>query len=63
MTKEEKKEFAFELLSTPRGYYIMSQALEYAIDTLKKVPEPRREVSNIEDMEVLRETLFCMPVF
>lgn len=43
---------------TPRDHYIISQALYVAIDTLSRVPMPEREISNIDDMNFLMETLF-----
>lgn len=59
MTDEERTAWKFTL--SPRGQYILSQALSVAIETMRKVPLPHREVSNIEDMEFILETLF--PVF
>jgi len=41
-----------------RGQYIIGQALSVAIKTMKKVPHPHTEVSNIEDMEFLLEHLY-----
>jgi hypothetical protein len=58
---EERRRYAEELFTSPRGQYIVSQALTVAINVLKEVPEPYREVSNIEDMEILRDELF--PLF
>jgi len=58
LSKEEKRKIALSLLNSPRGYFIISQALYVAIETLKKVEPPHREESNIEDMEILLETLF-----
>ena len=58
-TEEQKAEHAKQLFRSFRGAYIVSQALFYAIKALKAVkPEHLQEQSNIEDMEVLRETLF-----
>ncbi len=52
---------AFALAQSPRGQYILSQALTVAIDTLEQVPKPYREQSNIEDMRFIRDQLF--PVY
>jgi len=60
LKKKEKQEIAGYLLESMRGQYIISQALYYAIETLKKVPKLHRENSNIEDMEILKETFFWM---
>ena len=44
-----------------RGQFIISQALCLAIDALNQVePEALREVSNIKDMEYLRDNLYSM---
>jgi hypothetical protein len=50
------------LLASPRGIYIRSQALHYALKAMKAVRSHRAEVSNIEDMEMLRECLFNIDV-
>lgn len=63
MTKKQQRKIAWELLNSPRGTYIMSQALHYAIKALKAVePEIMQERSNIEDMEMLREAYFNFPI-
>ena len=49
---------ARDFASSIRGQLILSQALCLAIEKMKEVPEPRREVSNIADMEYLRDELF-----
>jgi hypothetical protein len=36
----------------------MAQALVVAINKMREVPEPMRESSNIQDMEILLEGLF-----
>jgi len=58
LSEEEKRKIALSLLNSPRGHFIISQALYVAVETLKKVKPPHREESNIEDMEILMETLF-----
>lgn len=56
MTQEQAIEFA----SSVRGQYIISQALCLSIKKMKEAPEHMREVSNISDMELLRDHLFPM---
>ena len=52
-----------EFLATIRGQYIISQALNKAIDVMEAVePEVMRELSNIADMMFLRDELFNMYV-
>ena len=52
-----------EFLQSMRGMYIMAQALQVAIATMKAVePEYRIEHSNIDDMEFLQETVFNFPL-
>jgi hypothetical protein len=49
-------------MATPRGKFIIAQALHYGIKSLKDVkPEVMQERSNIEDMEVLQE-IFSIPI-
>lgn len=61
MTKNMTKLDAIALAQSPRGQYILSQALTIAIKTMEAVEPPRREVSNIEDMRFIRDNLF--PIF
>lgn len=56
LSEEEKIKIAKNLLNSMRGNYIVSQALYKAIEIMKKEKYP--ETSNIEDMEMLRETFF-----
>jgi hypothetical protein len=56
MTEEKKK--ISDFVNSMRGTYIISQALYYTIRELESVPEGRRELSNIKDMEYLREHVF-----
>ena len=58
-TKELNKARAFA--ENLRGTYIIGQALYYAIKELEKVPKPFREVSNISDMQYLRDNLYNFP--
>lgn len=55
LSKGKKIEIATQLFSSVRGQYIVSQALYKAIEVMKKEPLRKREVSNIEDMEMLSE--------
>lgn len=52
---------AAAFLTSIRGQYIMAQALTLAINHLSKVEIPYREVSNISDMQFLRDELFSFP--
>ena len=49
MTEAEK------LFNSPRGRYIMGQALAIASEALRNSDNPHHEVSNAEDMETLGE--------
>tara|TARA_Y100000310_G_scaffold273470_1_gene288951 strand:+ start:1338 stop:1559 length:222 start_codon:yes stop_codon:yes gene_type:complete len=52
---DQAKEFAISM----RGQYILSQALCLAIEKMNEVkPEHMKEISNISDMEYLRDELF-----
>jgi len=55
---DEAVQFA---LASIRGRFIISQALHYGIQELSKVPSPHKEVSNIADMQYLKDTLFSFP--
>ena len=56
-------EQGMEFLQSMRGMYIMAQALQVAIATMKAVePEYHIEHSNIDDMEFLQETVFNFPI-
>jgi len=53
---------AIEFTASLRGQLIMAQALDIAIEVLKSVDKERQEVSNISDMQYLRDNLFTFPV-
>ena len=53
---ESKKEQTIRLLNSIRGRYIIGQALDIAIEVLKKEEYP--QLSNIANMELLRDELF-----
>jgi len=55
------KEFAIKFIQSPRGQYIMAQALYKAIEVMKAAPEREREYSNIADMELCQK-VFDFPV-
>ena len=57
-TTSVKQLDAAEFAAGPRGQYIISQALYVAIKTMSEVPEESREISNIEDMQYILDTLF-----
>jgi len=59
MTDKQKTEYAKQLLNSARGSYIIGQALTVAVNYMKEAELKRREVSNIEDMEVLKTLFFC----
>ena len=62
ISKSTARQRALKLLNSLRGRYIISQALHYGIQELDKLPVPYREVSNLNDMQYLREVLFNFPV-
>jgi len=55
---DENMNKALKLLGSPRGQYIVGQALAVAVKELTKVEEKLRETSNISDMQFLGESLF-----
>ena len=58
-----KPDEALDFMASHRGQYIISQALNRAIEVMESVePEVRREASNIADMKYLRHHLFSMYV-
>ena len=60
-TQQAKIDEALQFALIIRGRYILSQALHYGIQELSKVPSPHKEVSNIADMQYLKDTLFPFP--
>jgi len=56
-----QRQYALDFLASQRGMLIVSQALYYAMEVLKSAPMGEREESNIEDMALLRESVF--PLF
>ena len=56
-TQVVDKQQAIEFIQSPRGQFIMAQALYKAIEVMKAAPEREREDSNIADMEL------CQKVF
>ena len=55
-------ENAVQFLSSMRGRLMMARALHYGIKELNKVEGVHREVSDIADMQYLKDTLFNFPV-
>ena len=49
---------ALKFLGSPRGQYIVGQALAIAVAELEKVEPALQEKSNIQDMQFLGEQLF-----
>ena len=56
----EYKWEAEEFINSPRGQFIMSQALCLAIKKLEEVKGVMQEKSNIADMKYLQDELFPM---
>jgi hypothetical protein len=53
----EGREIVIELAKSPRGQYLIGQALAIASQSLRAADHPRKEVNNAEEMERLG-TLF-----
>ena len=49
-----------DFAASPRGQFIISQALAVAVENLDKVEEPHREASNISDMQGPLDNLYPM---
>lgn len=62
MSDDERAAYAKELAKDARGWFLIGQALHYALKALRAVPKPYQETSNIEDMEMLREEVFNIPI-
>ena len=56
--RSKSKEYINEFVNSPRGHYIISQALCIAVDELRSRPQRERQDSNIQDMEFLIENAF-----
>ena len=54
-------ENAVQFLSSLRGKLMMARALHYGIKELSKVESVHREVSDIADMQYLKDELFNFP--
>ena len=55
-------ENAVQFLSSMRGRLMMARALHYGIMELSRVEGAHREVSDIADMQYLKDELFNFPV-
>jgi hypothetical protein len=55
---KDKKQAAKELFKSPRGQYIISRALLFALERFKSVEGALKEESDIDDMELLLDELF-----
>ena len=53
----ERKE-AIEMLMRPRGHYLLSEALFYALKHLMALPEEKQPLSDMGDMMLLGLELF-----
>ena len=58
----DKLNEATQFLASWRGRFIVSQALELAIQSIEARPQVQQEPSNVADMRYLRETIFGLPV-
>ena len=60
MTSEEKKELekAYVFANGLRGRYVIAQALHHAIKLMESVPKPHTELSDISDMQYLKDVLY-----
>lgn len=65
LKKSQYQRFHSEPISfmfSPRGQYIMAQALYYGIKALESVePEMLQEKSNLKDMHYIKDMLFPFP--
>jgi hypothetical protein len=50
------------LLDSSRGFLVLSKALHYGLQKMKEVPAPYTEISDIQDIEMIREMLYNFPV-
>jgi len=55
---DDELEEALSFFKSPRGQWVIGQALYIAIKEMQKVPDPYKEYSNIEDMKYLMTKLF-----
>ena len=62
MVTETDELFAIEFLLSMRGRLMMARALHYGIKELSKVEGVHKEVSDIADMQYLKNKLFNFPV-
>jgi len=56
--KQLEEEKAVEFLSSMRGKLIINRALYIAMQAMEAVEDAHKEISDIADMEYLRNTLF-----
>ncbi len=57
MIERWKASYALTIFNTARGEFLIYQALTVAIERMRKVPISRRNIRDIEDMDVLRDNL------
>ena len=53
MNSYHQREYARQLLASPRGQHLIGQALYHAMRAMSRVKLPFRETSDIEDMAIL----------
>ena len=57
----EQRLDALDFRNSVRGQYIMAQAIYHALKVMKAVTPEFQEVSNIKDMEWIRDELYPFP--
>jgi len=55
---QDRQQEAIKLMGSPRGQYIIGQALALAVKELEKVEDKLQEKSNIQDMKFMGEAIF-----
>ena len=55
---QDRQQEAIKLMGSPRGQYIIGQALALAVKALEKVEDKLQEKSNIQDMKFMGEAIF-----
>jgi len=58
LSHEEQEEIALPIFASLRGQYLIAQALQVAIRTMKAKDDEELELSNIEDMEMLLQGVY-----
>lgn len=60
MTTENSRgvENPYQFLISARGAYLMGRAIDLLLASMDQVPEPFKEVSDMGDLNYLRDTIF-----